>query len=55
MADDQVTIDPEFRPPTPNGDQGGRLKTIGVVGIVVAAFAFGWLMRSPEPDRARTR
>jgi len=51
MADDQVTIDPEFRPPTPNGDQGGRLRTIGVVGIVVAAFAFGWLMRSPEPGQ----
>jgi len=50
MADDQVTIDPEFRPPMPNGDQGGRLKTIGVVGVVVAAFAFGWLMRSPEPS-----
>ncbi|MGB5380397.1 MAG: LamG domain-containing protein [Acidimicrobiia bacterium] len=59
MADDQVTIDPEFRPPTPDRDQGAPLKTIGVVGVIVAAFAFGWLMRTPEqiepePDETYT-
>lgn len=48
MADDQVTIDPEFRPPPPNGDQGRWPRTVGVAAVVVAAFAFGWLMRTPE-------
>jgi len=57
MADDQVTIDPEFRPPPPDRNQSTPLKTIGAVGVVVAAFAFGWLMRTPEqiepePDEA---
>jgi hypothetical protein len=48
MPDDQVTIDPEFRPPLPDGDEGRWLKTIGVAAVVVAAFAFGWLVRTPE-------
>jgi hypothetical protein len=48
MPDDQVTIDPEFRPPPPDGDPGRWLRAIGVAAVVVAAFAFGWLVRTPE-------
>jgi hypothetical protein len=47
VPDDQVTIDPEFSPPPPSEGQARRLRTAGAVGVVVAAFAFGWLLRSP--------
>jgi len=49
MADDQVTIDPQFSPPPPGDGQGPWLRAAGVVGVVAAAFIFGWLLRSPSP------
>lgn len=49
MPEDQVTIDPEFRPPAPAEGQSRRLRAAGVVGVVIAAFAFGWFLRSPVP------
>jgi hypothetical protein len=49
MPDDQVTIDPEFQPPPPGDGQGRWLRAAGVAGLVVAAFIFGWLLRSPSP------
>jgi hypothetical protein len=50
MPEDQVTIDPEFRPPAPAEGQSRRLRVAGVVGVVMAAFAFGWFLRSPAPS-----
>jgi len=49
MPDDQVTIDPEFQPPLPDDGQRRWWRLIGVVGLVVGAFIFGWLLRSPSP------
>jgi hypothetical protein len=49
MPDDQVTIDPEFQPPPPGDGQGRWLRAFGVVAVGVAAFIFGWLLRSPSP------
>jgi hypothetical protein len=49
MPDDQVTIDPEFQPPLPDDGQRRWLRLIGIVGLVVGAFIFGWLLRSPSP------
>ena len=49
MADDQVTIDPEFLPPSPGDDQTRHLRAAGVVGVVVVAFVLGWFLRPPEP------
>lgn len=48
MPDDQVTIDPEFEPSPPSGDPDRRFRVVAIAGVVVAAFAFGWLMRTPE-------
>jgi len=53
VPDDQVTIDPEFGPPQPSEGQAKRLRAAGAVGVVVAAFAFGWLLRSPTPPEER--
>jgi hypothetical protein len=49
MSDDQVTIDPQFQPSPPGDGQGRWLRAAGVAGLVVAAFIFGWLLRSPSP------
>jgi hypothetical protein len=49
MPDDQVTIDPEFQPPLPDDGQRRWLRLIGIAGLVVGAFIFGWLLRSPSP------
>jgi hypothetical protein len=49
VPDDQVTIDPEFSPPSPGDGQGRWLRVAGVVAVGVAAFIFGWLLRSPAP------
>ena len=48
MPDDQVTIDPEFEPSPPSGDPDRRFRAVAIAGVVMAAFAFGWLMRTPE-------
>ena len=46
MADDRITIDPEFLPPSHEG--GGRRTALFAAGAaVVAAIAFGWLLGSP--------
>ena len=46
MADDRITIDPEFLPPSREG--GGRRTAWFAAGAaVVAAIAFGWLLGSP--------
>lgn len=46
MADDRITIDPEFLPPSRKG--GGRRTALFATGAaVVAATAFGWLLGSP--------
>ena len=46
MADDRITIDPEFLPPSREG--GGRRTALFAAGAaVVAAIAFGWLLGSP--------
>jgi len=50
MADDQVTIDPQFQPSPPGGDQNRWLKGGGIAAVVVAAFIMGWLLRSPTPN-----
>jgi hypothetical protein len=47
MPDDQVRIDPEFQPHQPGEGQAGRLRLLGVLAVVVAAFTMGWLLRSP--------
>ncbi len=49
MAGDQVTVDPEFDPSRPGGedDRDRRLRRIGLVMVVVAAFVVGWLLRLP--------
>jgi hypothetical protein len=48
MGDDQITIDPEFRPPSRSSeDQGRRLKRLAAVAAVAMAFVFGWLVASP--------
>ena len=49
MADDQVWIDPEFSTPPPGDGPGRWLRTVGIVAVAVAAFAYGWLLRSPSP------
>ena len=51
MPEDQVTIDPEFRPPARAEGPSRRLRVAGVVGVVMAAFAFGWFLRSPAPSK----
>lgn len=46
MADDRITIDPDFLPPSREG--GGRRTALFAAGAaVVAAVAFGWLLGSP--------
>jgi len=52
MADDQVWIDPEFSPPPPRKEPGRRLQFVGIVAVAVAAFAYGWLLRSPSPTES---
>ena len=52
MPDDQVTIDPEFRPVPPADSRSRRLRAAGVAGVVVAAFALGWFLRSPAPTES---
>ena len=52
MPDDQVTIDPEFRPVPPADPLSRRLRAAGVAGVVVAAFALGWFLRSPAPTES---
>ena len=49
MPDDQVTIDPEIQPPSPDGGQGRWLRVVGIGAMVAAAFILGWLLRSPAP------
>ena len=54
MADDQVTIDPEFSP-RPDGGRGRWRWLFVGAAVVVAAFLFGWLMgsgTSGESDEA---
>jgi hypothetical protein len=51
MADDRITIDPEFLPPSREG--GGRRTAWFAAGAaVVAAIAFGWLLGSPGPTES---
>ncbi len=52
MPDDQVTIDPAFRPTPPRAGWSGWIR---FGALAAAAFLMGWLLRSPttgEPDRA---
>jgi hypothetical protein len=49
VPDDQVTIDPQFQPPTPGDGQGRWLRLAGIGAVVAAAFILGWLLRSPTP------
>jgi len=46
MADDRITIDPEFLPPPREGG-GRRTAWLAASAAVVAAIAFGWLLGSP--------
>ena len=46
MADDRITIDPEFLPPSREGS-GRRTAWLAAGAAVVAAIAFGWLLGSP--------
>ncbi len=46
MADDRITIDPEFLPPPREGG-GRRTAWLAAGAAVVAAIAFGWLLGSP--------
>jgi hypothetical protein len=46
MADDRITIDPEFLPPSREGG-GRRTAWLAAGAAVVAAVAFGWLLGSP--------
>ncbi len=46
MADDRITIDPEFLPPSREGG-GRRTAWLAAGAAVVAAIAFGWLLGSP--------
>ena len=46
MADDRITIDPEFLPPSREGG-GRRTAWLAASAAVVAAIAFGWLLGSP--------
>jgi len=48
MADDRITIDPEFLPPSNEGS-GRRTAWLAASAAVVAAIAFGWLLGSPGP------
>lgn len=54
MGDDQVTVDPEFLPPSRgSGDRGPKSGWIAAGAAVVVAFILGWLLASPtatEPD-----
>ncbi len=54
MGDDQVTVDPEFLPPSRgSGDRGPKSRWIAAGAAVVVAFILGWLLASPtatEPD-----
>jgi hypothetical protein len=52
MPDDQVTIDPEFRPSRPDGGDVHRFRAAGIAAVVVAAFVLGWFLRSPAPPEA---
>jgi len=49
VPNDQVTIDPEFRPSGPDAGQAQRFRAVGVAAVVVVAFALGWFLRSPAP------
>ena len=49
MPDGQVTIDPQFQPPSPDGGRSGWLRLAGVAAVAVVAFILGWLVRSPTP------
>ena len=44
---DDPRIDPEFQPRQPGKGQARRLRLLGVLAVVVAAFTTGWLLRSP--------
>lgn len=56
MGDDQVTIDPEFRPSRRGSEEQGRRWGPIAVVAAVGLFIFGWLLGSPtggEPDATR--
>lgn len=48
MAENKITIDPDFLPP-PRGGRGPSKAVLAVAGIAIAAMAFGWLLGSPDP------
>jgi len=52
MADDQITIDPEFGPQREGFDPEQRrsLRRFGLTLVVVLVLIFGWLLRSVTPD-----
>lgn len=51
MADDRITIDPEFLPPSREGG-GRRTAWLAAGAAVVAAIAFGWLLGSPGTNES---
>ena len=56
MAGEKVTIDPDFEPRSePPSRQGHTVRRIGLLAVVVAVVAYGWLLQSsmspvPEPS-----
>jgi hypothetical protein len=54
MAENKITIDPEFLPPPREGRGPGKA-VMTVSAVALAAMAFGWLLASPhagEPETA---
>lgn len=53
MAENKITIDPEFLPPRRTG-RGPSKAVLAVAGVAIAAMAFGWLLGSPDPTAPNT-
>ena len=53
MAENNITIDPEFLPP-PRGGRGPSKAVLAAAGVAIAAMAFGWLLGVPDPTAPNT-
>jgi len=53
MAENNITIDPEFLPP-PRGGRGPSKAVLAAAGVAIAAMAFGWLLGAPDPTAPNT-
>ena len=53
MAENNITIDPEFLPPS-RGGRGPGKAVLTIAAVAISAMAFGWLLASPNANEPTT-